>query len=69
MTRAEITRAELEAQGWTIDRMATYRGYRPAGSVSPMADRKGAEYCRIHVGKSCGRNKEYQETIVMRRDK
>lgn len=69
MTRAEITQNELEAQGWRFDHHATYRGYRPAGSISDMADRKGSEFCRIHVGKSCGKNKEYQETIVMRRDK
>lgn len=68
MTRAEETRERLEAEGWRFDRRATYRGYVPAGSVTPMATRKGSEYCRIHEGKSCGKNKEYQTTIVMRRE-
>ena len=68
MTRAEVTRERLEAEGWYFDRYATSRGYRPAGTVSEMATRKGFEYCRIHEGKCCGKNKESQETIVMRRE-
>ena len=69
MTRSEETKIRLEAEGWEFSRYALVRGYRPAGSVSAMADRQDCEWCRIHVGKSAGKNKEYQETIVMRREK
>ena len=58
----------LEQEGWAVHHSALFNGYKYAGAVSVMDDRKGYEFCRVHHG-SCksSRGRRYQHTTVMAR--
>ena len=48
MRKAEKTMKTLESTGWIYDRQAMVKGYRYAGNIGCMVNRKGYEYCRVY---------------------
>lgn len=52
VNRYDVTRRQLEADGWRFSHHALYNGYNFSGTVSPMQTRGGVEYCRVHTGSS-----------------
>lgn len=66
----EITLEKLEKAGWKVVRRALYRGYKYAGTISPMRTKNGNEYCRVHIGhcksaRKHGYHMTFQETLVL----
>lgn len=67
MTRSQLAEEELIRDGWTYDRSATSRGYRPAGKVEEMARRGGYDYCRVYTSECRGRQK-WQITNIYKKE-
>lgn len=54
---------ELIDNGWTLSHNALYNGYHYSGTVTPMKNRQGKEYCRLHIGK-CKNVKTYANGFI-----
>lgn len=65
-TAGDKTIARLIDEGWTVSHTATVNRYMFAGTVSPMRNRGGREWCRVHHGRCVGR-RSWQITTVLYR--